>query len=110
LKFRAAERGKISWTGRVRDEVSQRGTEERNILQTIKRKKANFNGHLLGTNCILKHITEGKIEERIEATERRRRRKKLLDNLKETRSYCKLKEGALDRIVRKTRFGRGYFS
>jgi len=69
----------------------------------------NWVGHVLGTNCILKRIIQGKIEERLEATERRgRRRKKLLDDLKETRGYCKLEEAALDRTVRRTRFGRGY--
>jgi hypothetical protein len=32
---------KISWTDRVRNEVLRRVKEERNILQTIKRRKAN---------------------------------------------------------------------
>ena len=36
-----------------------------------------------------------------------RRRKQLLDDLKEKRGYCKLKEEALDRTVWRTRFGRG---
>jgi hypothetical protein len=39
-----------------------------------------------------------------------RRRKQLLDDLKETRVYWKLKEEALDRTLRKTPFGRGYGS
>jgi hypothetical protein len=34
--------------------------------------------------------------------------KQLLDDLKETRGYWKLKEEALDRTVWRTRFGRGY--
>jgi hypothetical protein len=29
------------------------------ILQTIKRRKANWIGQILGRNCILKHIIEG---------------------------------------------------
>ena len=37
---------------------------------------------------------------------RRRRHKQLMDNLKETREYWKLKEEALDRILWRTRFGR----
>ena len=66
----------------MRDEVLQRGRQERNILQTIKRRKANWISHFLGTNCILELIIEGKIEGRIEATKRRgRRRKKLLYDL-----------------------------
>jgi hypothetical protein len=39
---------------------------------------------------------------------RGRRRKKLLDNLKENIRYWKLKEEALDRTLWRTRFGRGY--
>ena len=38
---------------------------------------------------------------------RRRRRKQLLDDLKETREHCKFKEETLDRILYRTRFGRG---
>jgi hypothetical protein len=38
---------------------------------------------------------------------RSRRRKQLLDDLEESRGYCKLKEEALDRTVWKTGFGRG---
>jgi hypothetical protein len=54
-------------------------------------------------------VIEGKLEGRIEMTGRRgRRRKQLLDDLKEKRIYWKLKEEALDRTVRRTRFGRGY--
>jgi hypothetical protein len=44
-------------------------------------------------NCLIEHVTERKIEARTEVTRRRgRRRKQLLDNLKETRAYWKLKE------------------
>jgi hypothetical protein len=39
---------------------------------------------------------------------RGRRRKQLLDDLKEKRRYWKLKEEALDRTQWRTRFGRGY--
>jgi hypothetical protein len=54
-------------------------------------------------------VIEGKLEGRIEMTGRRvRRRKQLLDDLKEKRRYCKLKEEALDLTVWRTRFGRGY--
>jgi hypothetical protein len=66
-------------------------------------------GHTLHRNCLLKHVIEGKIEGRIEMTGRRgRRRKRLLDDLKEKGRYWKLKEEALDRTVWRTRFGRGY--
>jgi hypothetical protein len=62
--------------------------EERNILHTIKRREAHWIGHILLRNCLLKHVTEENIEGRTEVTERReRRRKQLLDDLKETRKY-----------------------
>jgi hypothetical protein len=81
--------------------------EERNIVHTIKRRKANWIGHILRRNCLLKHVIEETLEGRIEVTGRRgRRRKQLLDDLKEKRSYWKLKEEALDRTVWRTRFGR----
>jgi hypothetical protein len=38
----------------------------------------------------------------------RRRRKQLLDDLKEKRRYWKFKEEALDRTLWRTRFGGGY--
>jgi hypothetical protein len=54
-------------------------------------------------------VIEGELEGRIEMTGRRgRRRKQLLEYLKEKRRYWKLKEEALDRPLWKTRFGRGY--
>jgi hypothetical protein len=103
---------KISWTDRVRnEEVLHRVKVERNIVHTIKRRKANWIGHILRRNCLLKHVIEGNtcIEGRIEMTGRRgRRRKRLLDDLKGKRKYWKLKEEALDRTVWRTRFGRGY--
>jgi hypothetical protein len=98
---------KISWTDRVRnEEVLHRVKEERNIVHTIKGRKANWIGHILRWNCLLKHVIEGKLEGRIGVTGRRgRRRKQLLDDLKEKRRYWKLKEEALDRTLWRTRFG-----
>ena len=37
-----------------------------------------------------------------------RKHKKLLDNLKDRRGYCQLKEEALDCTMRRNRFGRGF--
>ena len=77
---------KISCTNRVKNEkVLHRVKKERNILQTMKRRKANWMGHILRENCLLKHVIEGKIEGMIEVMGRRRRRhKQILDDLKET--------------------------
>jgi hypothetical protein len=101
---------KISWTDRVRnEEVLQKVKKERNIVHTIKRRKANWIGHILRRNCLLKHVIEGKLEGKMEIRERRgSKRKQLLDDLKEKRRYWKLKEEALDRTQWRTRFGRGY--
>ena len=46
--------------------------------------------------------------ERYAKGRRERRRKQLLDDLKETTEYCKLKQAALDRTLRRTHIGRGY--
>jgi hypothetical protein len=79
---------KISWTDSMQNEVLQRVKEERNILQTIKRWKANWNGHMLRRIYLLKHIIEGKIEGSLEVTLGRGRRcKQLLDDLKEEKRY-----------------------
>jgi hypothetical protein len=70
----------------INEEVLHRVKEERNILHTIKRREANWIGHILRRNCLLKHVIEGKLEGRIEMTGRRgRRRKQLLDDLREKR-------------------------
>jgi hypothetical protein len=85
------------------EEVLHRVKEERNIVHTIKRRKANWIGHILRRNCLVKHVIEGKLEGRIEMTGRRgRRRKQLLDDLKERRRYWKVKEEALDRTIWRT--------
>jgi hypothetical protein len=89
---------KISWTDHVRnEEVLLRVKEEGNILHEIRKRKANWIGHILGRNCLLQRVIEGKIQRRIEVTGRQgRRRRKLLDDLKEGRGYFHLKEDALD--------------
>jgi len=57
---------KISWTDNVRNEVLLRVKEGGDILQTIKLRKANWIGHILHRECILKHVTKGKMEEKLE--------------------------------------------
>jgi hypothetical protein len=76
------------------EQILHRVKEERNIVHTIKRRKANWIGHILRGNCLLTHVIEGKLEGRIEMTGRRgRRRKQLLDDLEENREYCKIERG-----------------
>ena len=100
---------KIIWTDHVRnEEVLLRVNEQRNMLHEIRKRKANWIGHILRRNCLLQ-VIEGKIKGGIEVTRRRgRRRKKLLDELYDRRGYCQLKEDALVRNVWRNRFGRGF--
>jgi hypothetical protein len=101
--------GKITWTNRVRsEEVSRRVREERNIVHTVKRGKANWIGHILGRNYLLKDVHDGKIEGIVKIAGRRRRRKQLLDNLNEESVYWKLMEKALDRTLWSSSFGGGH--
>ena len=68
----------------MENEVLHTFKEERKVLHAIKGRQANWLGHILRRNRLLKHVTEGKIEGRIEVAGRRgRRRKQLLDAIKE---------------------------
>jgi hypothetical protein len=61
----------------------------------------------LRRNFLLKHVIEGKIDRNIEMGGRRgRRRKQLLDAVKEAREYWKLKRKAIDYTLWGTCFGR----
>jgi ribosomal 50S subunit-associated protein YjgA (DUF615 family) len=101
---------KIGWTDNVRNEdILLRVKERRNILHEIRKRKANWIGHILRRNCLPQQVTEGKIQGGIEVTGRQgRRRRKLLDDLKAWRGYSHLKEEALDGTVWRARFGRGF--
>jgi len=71
-----------------------RVTEEKNILLTIKQRKAKWIRHILRKKLLQKRIIQGMME----GTKRQKRRhKQLLDNVKETRRYWKQKQEALDR-------------
>ena len=102
---------KISWTDHVRnEEVLLRVNEQRNILHEIRKREANWIGHILRRNCLLKQVIEGKIKGKMEVARRRgRRRRKLLDDLKDRRGYSRLKEEALNRTIWRNRFGGGFY-
>ena len=96
----------ISWTDHMRnEEVLLRVNEQRNILHEIRKRKANWIGHILRRNCLLKQVIEGKIKGEMEVT---RRCNKLLDDVKYRRGCCHLKEEALDRPMWRNRFGGGF--
>ena len=91
------------------EEVLLRVNEQRNILHEIRKRNANWIGHILRRNCLLQQVIEGKIKGQIEVTRRRGgRRRKLLNDLKDRRGYCQLEEEALDRSVWRNRFGGGF--
>ena len=91
------------------EEVLLRVNEQRNILREIRKRKAKWIGHILRRNCLLKQVIEGKIKGEMDVKRRRgRRRKKLLDDLKDRREYSHLKGEALDRTMWRDRFGRGF--
>ena len=93
----------------INEEVLLRVNGQRNILHAITKIKANWIGHILRRNCLLKQVIEGKIKGEMEVTRRRRRRrKKLLDDLKDRRRYSHLKEEALHRTMWRHRFGGGF--
>jgi hypothetical protein len=78
-------------------EVLHRFSEERNILHKIKGRKANWIGHILLRYCCLKHMIGEKIGETEVRGRQGRRHKQLLNDLKETSGYGKLKEESVDR-------------
>jgi hypothetical protein len=87
---------KISWTDRVRNEkVLLRVKEERNIILTVKRRKANWIGHILRRNCLVRDVTEGKMEGRIDVMGRQERiRKQLLDDPKGKEGILEIESGS----------------
>ena len=88
--------------------ISSLKTKHRKFI-TYFRQSINWIGHILRRNCLLKQVIEGKIEGDMEVTRRQeRRRKQLLDDLKNRRGYCHLKEEAVDRNMWRDRFGRGF--
>jgi hypothetical protein len=81
--------------------------EQRNILHEIRKRRANWIGYILRRNCLIPRVIEGKIKGEIEVTGRQgRKRRKLLNDLKERRGHSYLKEEALDRTMWRARFGR----
>jgi hypothetical protein len=91
------------------EEVLLRVKEQRNILQEISIRKANWIDYILRRYCLLQRVIEGKIQGGIKVTGRRgRRRRKLLDGLKERRRYSYLKEKSSSCTMWIARFGSGF--
>jgi len=103
--MRCWRRTEISWTD-LWEMKYYTVKEDRNILHTINRRKVNWICHILRRNCLLKYITEGTIQARIEVTRLRTRRRKQL--FKETKGYWKPKQEALDHSVWRACWRRRY--
>ena len=50
------------------EEVLLTVNEHRNMLHEIRKRKANWIGHILRRNCLLQQVIEGKIKGQIEVT------------------------------------------
>jgi hypothetical protein len=73
------------WRWRGMENYYKESRRKKNSLPTIKRRKANWIGHILRRNCLLKHVTEGKVKEM--TGRRKRRRKRLLDDTEEKNKH-----------------------
>jgi len=97
------------WRGMEKIITQSHGGEECPAYNKNMEKCGNWIGHILRWNCLLKYVTEGNTQARIQATGRRGRRcKLLLDDHEEKTGYWKLKQEALYRKLRRTHFARGY--
>ena len=65
----------INCTDHVRNEkVLLRFKEQMNILHEIRKRKANWIGHILRRNCLLQRVIEG-IDKRGDRSDRKTRKK-----------------------------------
>jgi len=95
---------KTSWNDGIKNGGLRRVKEERNVVHEIKWRQDNWIGHILRRNFILNHVIGVKIEG---MRRRGRKRRQLLNDLKETRRSWKLKEEAIRRTPWRIRFVGG---
>jgi hypothetical protein len=72
----------------VKNEVLHRVKKESNNVHTIRRRQATWIHHILSRNCLLKHVTGGKIEESIEVMGTEGRQRELETERRKARSHC----------------------
>jgi len=61
----------ISWADRVRDEGVVHRVKGRGISLKPYKREVNYISHMLCRNCLIKHVIEGKIGERIDGKTRK---------------------------------------
>ena len=76
-------------------QVLERIGEKRKLLNDILQRKANWIGHILRRNCLLRDAIEGR--QMTELKEVGKRRTQLLNDLGNRRRHWELKEEAEDR-------------
>ena len=87
---------KIKWSEKVTNkQVLDLIGEKRTLLNNILHRKANWIGHILRRNCLLRDVIEGQMRQVKGAG----RRSPLLDDLRNRRRYWELKEEAEDRKI-----------
>ena len=95
------EGGEEKWSEKVSNEEGlERIGEKITLLNNILRRKANWIGQILRINCLLHDTIEGHLRE-VKVV---RRRRTLLDDLRNRRRYGELKEEAEDRKRWKRQF------
>jgi len=66
--------GKISCTYHLKnEELFHRVKDERNVPRSVKRRKGNWIGQILGRNCLLKLFNERNLQGRIESNGKTRK-------------------------------------
>jgi len=81
------------------EEVLRLVQEQRSLVHVIKQRQANWIGHVLRHDCLLKTVLEGKIDGKRPREEPRRKMPDLLMEQKDKKiSYEELKRGAQSRV------------
>ena len=85
----------VRWEDRVtNEEVLKRVGEKRQVIREIKKRKANWLGHVMRRDCLLRDAIEGTVEGK---RMRGRRRVQLMDDVRAGRKYCDIKNLAQNR-------------
>ena len=86
---------KVKWTDRVgNDEVLTKIGEEIQLLKVIKKIQLCWSGHILPKSCLQIRIAEEKLEGKRGLG---RRKVKVIDEIRNERSYRQMNTGAWDR-------------
>jgi len=89
---------KMIQSDRLRNEdVLHKIKEEGNILPTVKRRQANWIGHVLRKNCLLKHVVVGKMTR---TGRRGKRRNQLLDDRQKNEGILEIEGGRGGTVVK----------